>query len=143
MTDAELRATREAKLAAHMDGETNMDAEAVLATMADPATYELVSIGRTLRGRDEIVPFLNLMFGALPGIVHRAVRFHHTPDAVIVESETDFPNGLDGSTPGQVVTVPAIAVFPFDGEVSLGERLYADMGPLEPYLPSAGAETSA
>ena len=133
-TVAELRARREAILAAHLDGETAMDADAVLATMAEDATYHLVGIDRVLRGHDEIRKLLELMFAALPGIVHRAVQFHHADDNVIVEVETDFPNGFDGSTPGQVAVMKSVGVFPFDGVRSLGEKVYSDVGPLAPYL---------
>jgi hypothetical protein len=133
-TEAELRARREAILAAHLDGETAMDADAVLATMAEDATYELVSIDRVLRGHDEIRHLLELMFTALPGIVHRGVRFHHADDNVIVEVETDFPNGFEGSTPGQMAVMKSVGVFPFDGVRSLGEKVYGDMSPLAPYL---------
>lgn len=129
-----LRAKREAILAAHLNGETTMDADAVLATMVPEATYELVSIDRVLRGHDEIRHLLELMFNALPGIVHRGVAFHHADDHVVVEVETDFPNGLDGSTPGQMAVVKSVGIFPFDGERSLGEKVYSDMSPLEPYL---------
>lgn len=131
---AALRAAREATLAKHLQGETDMDVDAVLSTMIDPPTYELASIGVTLRGRDQVSHLLNLMFSALPGIVHRGVRFHHADDNVIVEVETDFPNGLDGSTPGRMATVKSVGIFPFDGEVSLGEKVYSDMSALLPYL---------
>ncbi len=130
----ELRSKREKVLAAHLAGETNMDSAAVLDTMVDPPTYELVSIDRVLKGREQVGEFLELMFKFIPGIVHRPIAFYHADDHVVVESETDFPNGLDGSTPGQVAVVKAIAVFPFDGERSLGERLYADFSPLLPFL---------
>lgn len=131
---AALRASREATLAKHLQGETDMDADAVLATMVDPPTYDLASIGVVLRGREQVSQLLNLMFASLPGIVHRAVRFHHADDDVIVEVETDFPNGLDGSTPGEMATVKSVGIFAFDGERSLGEKVYSDMSPLLPYL---------
>lgn len=132
--NAELRAKREATLAIHLNGETEMDADTVLSTMVDPPTYDLASIGVVLRGRDEVRQLLELMFASLPGIVHRAVRFHHADDNVIVEVETDFPNGLDGSTPGEMAVVKSVGIFPFDGELSLGEKVYSDMSPILPYL---------
>ena len=131
---AELRAKREATLAIHLRGETEMNADMVLDTMVDPPTYDLASIDVVLRGRDEVRQLLELMFNSLPGIVHRAVRFHHADDTVIVEVETDFPNGLDGSTPGEVAVVKSVGIFAFDGERSLGEKVYSDMSPILPYL---------
>ena len=132
--DTDLRAKREAVLRAHLAGETAMDVDAVLATMVDPPVYDLVTIDTVLRGRDQVGRLLQTMFDALPGIVHRGVRFHHADDAVVVEVETDFPNGLDGSTPGQVFTVKTVGIFPFDGERSLGEKVYGDMAALAPHL---------
>ena len=134
----ELRQRREAIILAHINGESDMDADAVLSTLAPDAMYELVGIDRTLKGHAEIRAFLELLFAAAPGIVHRAGRIHHTETAVIVETETDFPNGRDGSTPGQIFVQKAISVFPFDGERSLGERLYSDMSAIVPYLDRAG-----
>lgn len=131
---AELRAKREALLGTHLRGETEMNSEMVLDTMTDPPTYELSSIGVVLRGRDQVRQLLEVMFAAMPGIVHRPVVFHHADEDVVVEVETDFPNGMDGSTPGQVATVKTIGVFPFDGEVSLGEKVYGDMSALVPHL---------
>jgi hypothetical protein len=130
----ELRAKREAKLRIHLNGETDMDADTVLSTMVDPPTYELASIDLVLRGKDQVKQLLELMFNFLPGIVHRAVKFHHADDNVIVEVETDFPNGLAGDTPGQVVTLKSVGIFPFDGETSLGEKVYSDMSPIAPHL---------
>jgi hypothetical protein len=62
----------------------------------------------------------------MPGIVHRADRIYHADDAVIVEIATDVP-GMDAP-------IRAVSVFPFDGDEMLGERLFADMSPLLPYL---------
>ena len=137
---AALRAKREAKLTIHLKGETNMDADTVLSTMIDPPTYDLASIDLVLTGQDQVRQLLNLMFNFLPGIVHRAVAFHHADDAVIVEVETDFPNGLQGDTPGEMATVKSVGIFPFDGEISLGEKVYSDMSPIAPFL---NFETSA
>ena len=136
---ATLRAKREAVLRVHLRGETEMDSDLVLGTMIDPPTYELPSIDVVLRGRDQVRQLLEVMFAAMPGIVHRPVAFHHADENVVVEVETDFPNGVDGSTPGLLATVKTIGVFPFDGEVSLGEKVYGDMSALLPHLTFLGS----
>jgi hypothetical protein len=136
---AKLRAQREAVLRVHLRGETEMDSDLVLSTMIDPPTYELPSIDVVLKGRDQVRQLLEAMFAAMPGIVHRPVTFHHADENVIVEVETDFPHGMDGSTPGRVATVKTIGVFPFDGEVSLGEKVYGDMSALLPHLTFLGS----
>jgi hypothetical protein len=131
---AALRARREEILTRHLLGETLGDAQMVLDTMVDPPTYDLVTIDTKLVGREQVARLLETMFAGLPGIVHRGVRFLHADDAVVVEVETDFPDGLDGSTPGQPAVVKSVGIFPFDGERSLGEKVYSDMSALVPYL---------
>lgn len=127
----ELKARREALILAHLDGETQMDPDAVLATLSQDAAYELPLIGRTFRGHEAIRGFLEVFFAATAGTVHRAHRIYHADDAVIVETMSEVP-GLDAP-------VPAISVFPFDGDRSLGERLYTDFSPLLPHLDKAPA----
>ena len=39
---------------------------------------------------------------------------------------TVFPDGFDGSTPGDELRVFTVGLFPFDGVTLLAERLYAD-----------------
>jgi hypothetical protein len=126
----ELKAKREALILAHLDGETRMDPDAVLATLTEDAVYELPAIDRTYRGHEAIRGFLEVVFAATAGTVHRAQRIHHADDAVIVETLSEIP-GLDAPVPG-------VAVFPFEGDRALGERLYADYSPLLSYLDKIG-----
>jgi len=133
LTD-EIIATREKTLAAHLDGETRKDVEAVLATFGGEPTYELVTIGKVVRGRDEVRRFLQTFFDSMGPNAHAAPAFHHTDDATIVEVETTFPDGFDGQQTGQEIRVQTVGIFPFDGDRLLVEKLYADMSPLLPYL---------
>jgi hypothetical protein len=132
LTDA-LIARREAIIAAHVDGESRGDAEAVLATLHE-YTYDLITIGKVIRGREEVGKFLQLMFDSLGPNTHHAEAFHHTEPCTIVEVLTVFPDGIDGTTPGDKVEVRSVGLFPFDGDRMLGERVYGDMSPLLPYL---------
>jgi ketosteroid isomerase-like protein len=115
----ELKARREAVIQAHLDAETSMDVDAVLATLREDAAYELPTINRTFRGHAEIRSFLEAVFAALPGVAHHAERIYHTDDAVLVETASDVP--------GMAEPARTVSIFPFDGDQSLGERLYADM----------------
>jgi ketosteroid isomerase-like protein len=87
----ELKARREAVIQAHLDAETSMDVDAVLATLREDAAYELPTINRTFRGHAEIRSFLEAVFAALPGVAHHAERIYHTDDAVLVETASDVP----------------------------------------------------
>jgi ketosteroid isomerase-like protein len=131
----ELKARREALVMEHMTAETNMDAGAALATMSADAVYEFPVMGRTFRGPDEIRPLLQALFTAMPGMVHRAERIYHADDSVIVESAADVP-GMD-------VPLRAVAIFPFTDDVMLGERLFADLTPVLPYLNLTETATTA
>lgn len=130
--DAELRRKREEVLQRHMDGESDKDVDAVLATMPDP-TYNLATIDRVLRGRDEVGPFLQKMFDLLPEYRHRAAAFHHAEDSVVVEVDTLFPKGSMGN--GSEEHVKTVGIFAFDGEKLLAETAYVEPDRLLPLLP--------
>ncbi|HEY8216154.1 MAG TPA: nuclear transport factor 2 family protein [Acidimicrobiia bacterium] len=125
MTDAELRKRREEVLQRHLDAESDKDVEAVLDTMPDPI-YDLFTVDRVLRGRDEVGGLLKKMFEALPDYRHTANRFHHADDNVVVEVVTNFVNGD---------VVKTVGVFGFDGPTLLSERVYVAPELLLPLLP--------
>jgi hypothetical protein len=133
MLTEEIRSSREATIAAHVDGESRCDVDAVLATLHE-YTYDLITIGKVIEGREQVAKFLQLMFDSLGPNTHHAETFHHTDQCTIVEVLTVFPDGIDGSTPGEKIEVRSVGIFPFDGERMLGERVYADMAPLLPFL---------
>ncbi|HZP29229.1 MAG TPA: nuclear transport factor 2 family protein [Acidimicrobiia bacterium] len=133
LTD-DIIATREKTLAAHLDGETRKDVEAVLATFGGEPTYDLVTIGKVVHGRENVRRFLQTFFDSMGPNAHEARAFYHTDDATIVEVETTFPDGFDGQQTGQEIKVRTVGIFPFDGDRLLVEKLYADMSPLLPYL---------
>jgi hypothetical protein len=123
--DAELRKQREAVLQRHLDGESDKDVDAVLDTMPDP-TYDLVTVDRVLRGRDEVGGLLKKMFELLPDYRHVADKFHHADDNVVVEVVTTFVHGD---------VVKTVGVFGFDGPTLLSERVYVAPELLQPLLP--------
>src|SRR5581483_3593119 len=114
MSDAQLRKQREEVLQRHLDGESDKDVEATLATMPDPL-YDLVTVDRVLRGRDQVGALLQNMFDALPEYRHEASAFHHADDNVVVEVVTTFEGGN---------VVKSVGVFGFDGATLLSERVY-------------------
>ena len=125
MGDAELRKQWEAVLQRHLDGESDKDVEAVLDTMPDPI-YDLTTVDRVLRGRDQVGALLKNMFQALPDYRHAVDRFHHDGDNVVVEVVTTFEDGN---------VVKTVGVFGFDGPALLSERVYVPPDLLLPLLP--------
>ena len=135
MLTPEIIATREKTLAAHLDGETNKDVEAVLATFAGEPAYDLVTVGKVISGREEVRRFLQTFFDSMGPNIHSAKRFYHSPEATVVEVLTLFPDGFDGEQKGQNLEIHSVGVFPFDGDGLIVERLYADVSPLLPFMP--------
>lgn len=133
MISDELKAAREETLATHLRGESQKDVDVVLSTMPNP-TYDLITVGRVLRGKEEVGQFLQNMFDLLGPNEHRASEIHHLDDKAIVEVVTVFPDGIDGTDTGQELRVCTVGIFPFDGETLLAERIYADPNQLIPLL---------
>ncbi|MDQ1429570.1 MAG: hypothetical protein QOF40_172 [Actinomycetota bacterium] len=135
MLTQEIIATREKTLAAHLDGETRKDVEAVLATFSGEPVYDLVTIGKVITGREEVRRFLQTFFDSMGPNTHLAEAFYHTPEATVVEVLTIFPDGFDGEQTGQNLEIRSVGVFPFDGDQLLVEKLYSDVSPLMPFMP--------
>ena len=131
----EIIATREKTLAAHLDGETRKDVEAVLATFSGTPVYDLVTVGKVVEGREDVRKFLQTFFDSMGPNTHLAEAFYHTPEATIVEVLTVFPDGFDGEQTDQNLEIRSVGIFPFDGDKLLAEKLYSDVSPLVPFMP--------
>jgi hypothetical protein len=133
MISDQLKSVREETLTTHLRGESQKDVDVVLSTMPNP-TYDLITVGRVLRGKEEVGRFLQNMFDMLGPYEHSASAIHHLDDLAIVEVVTVFPDGIDGQSAGQELRVYTVGIFPFDGETLLAERVYADPSQLLPLL---------
>jgi limonene-1,2-epoxide hydrolase len=131
----EIIAAREKTLAAHLDGETRKDVESVLATFSGEPVYDLVTVGKVVRGREEVRQFLQTFFDSMGPNTHRAEAFYHTPEATVVEVLTIFPDGFDGQQTGQNLEIRSVGLFPFEDDKLVLEKLYADVTPLLPFMP--------
>jgi limonene-1,2-epoxide hydrolase len=135
MLTPEIIASREKTLAAHLHGESTKDVDAVLATFTGVPSYDLVSVGKTVRGTEDVRNFLQTFFDSMGPNTHIGEAFYHADDATAVEVLTVFPDGFDGQQRGQVVEVRSMGVFLFDGDKMHTEKLYADVSPLVPFMP--------
>jgi steroid delta-isomerase-like uncharacterized protein len=124
------RQRREAVVREHLDAEDRHDAEAALATFRRPR-YELIASGQVFDGAEEVMGYYNAMLTAFPDADLEILALHHADDAVIVESK------LRGTHEGALYGVPAtgrrfelqgIAVFQFEDDELVCERIYSDTG---------------
>ena len=135
MLTPEIITSREKTLTAHLHGESTKDVDAVLATFTGVPSYDLVSVGKTVRGTEDVRMFLQTFFDSMGPNTHIGEAFYHADDATAVEVLTVFPDGFDGQQTGQVVEVRSMGVFLFDGDQMHTEKLYADVSPLVPFMP--------
>jgi hypothetical protein len=135
MLSQEIINVREKTLAAHLEGESRKDVDAVLATFSGVPRYELMNVDKIIDGRDQVRQFLQLFFDSMGPNEHIGEAFYHGENATAVEVLTVFPHGFDGKQTGQVIKVRTVGVFTFEGDQMLAEKLYADVTPLLPFMP--------
>lgn len=146
--DADLRARREARISQHIEAENNFDVEATLATMQPEPTYDVRAYDTLVKGHDACAEFLAGHFGSLPGIHTTATRFYHADEAVIVEVHvTGTHTGDIAGIPanGNPIDVDSIGIFYFepDGDIILGEQVWADMLKLTQQLTGEAAPAAS
>ncbi|HEV7731141.1 MAG TPA: ester cyclase [Candidatus Binatia bacterium] len=126
--DSTLRARRDEVIREHMASENRLDFEATLATFEHPR-YELVATGQVFDGADEVRLYYATSRGAFPDQRNEIHTLRHADDAVVVEFD------LLGTHGGPFMGVPAtgrtfrcrmVAVFEFDGDRIVCERVYFD-----------------
>jgi steroid delta-isomerase-like uncharacterized protein len=128
MTREELRKAREEVVLRHMTVENAGDADALLATFHRPR-YDLVSASAVRDGAEEVRRHVHSLKAALPDCFVEGIAFHYADDAVIVETRTRGPHTgtwNDIGPNGRPIDVRGIAVFVFEGDKLVEERVYYD-----------------
>lgn len=120
---------REAAVRAHVEAENRHDVDGVVATFHRPR-YDVVPLGAVSDGADAVHNFLTGVMTGFPDFGAHVAALHHADDAVIVEgsfsgTQTGPWAGLPPS--GRSVDVRFCAVFDFDEDRMLCERLYFDL----------------
>jgi len=119
---------RESIVREHMDSENRQDFEATLRTFSHPR-YELVATSEVYDGPEEVMGYYRTSRAAFPDQRNEVTTIHHGDDAVIVEFT------LHGTQEGPLLGMPAtgrsfrcpmIAVFVFDHDGIVNERVYFD-----------------
>lgn len=126
----ELRARREALVVEHMESENRHEYDATIETFAHPR-YELIGTGDVYDGPEEVARYFDETRTAFPDQRNELIAMHHSDDAVIVEANLygtqDGPfRGLPPT--GRQFEMRFCAVFVFEGERLVCERVYFDSG---------------
>lgn len=133
MITDELRRRRLATIEEHMSTEVTKEFDRTLATFNGHPRYEIMATGQVFDGDDEVMGYYRTTRTAFPDQRHDNVRYHFADDAVIAEFDLLGTNlGEFYSLPptGKAFRVPICAVFFFDGDRIVNERIYFDSASL-------------
>ena len=124
----ELRRKREELVIEHMETENRHEYEATIETFDHPR-YELVGTGDVYDGREEVARYFEETRTAFPDQRNELLALHHADDAVLVEAVVRGTHtGPLRSLPptGRSFELPILAVFMFEGDGLVCERVYFD-----------------
>lgn len=133
MISNDLRQRRLAVIREHMDTEVTQDFDKTLATFNGHPHYEIMATGQVFDGDAEVMGYYRTTRTAFPDQRHDNSRFHVTDDAVIVEFDllgTNLGEFYGLPPTGRAFRVPVIAVFFFEGDRIVNERIYFDSASL-------------
>jgi steroid delta-isomerase-like uncharacterized protein len=124
----ELRERREAVVREHMESENVHDFDTTLATFGHPR-YEIVPTGDVYDGEAEVMAYFEETRAAFPDQRNELIEMHHADDSVIVEFDLKGTHrgsyrGLPAT--GRAFTCRTLAIFVFEGDRIVCERVYFD-----------------
>ena len=138
LTD-DIRQRREATVRAHVDAENRHDVRGVIDTFHH-ACYDVVPLGALSDGAQAVDDFLSGVMTGFTDFAAHTPTMHHSDRAVIVEgSFTGTQTGPWAGLPpsGRAVDVRFCAIFDFDDDRMLCERLYFDLATMMRQLGAA------
>jgi steroid delta-isomerase-like uncharacterized protein len=131
--DEALRQRREEVVLEHFASETDQEFDRTLATFNGHPHYEIMATGQVFDGDEEVMDYYRTTRTAFPDQRHDNVRFHVAEHSTVAEFDLLGTNlgpfyGLPPT--GRSFRVPVIAVFFFDGDRIVNERVYFDAASL-------------
>ena len=129
MISDELRQRRLDVIDEHFRSEIDQEFDRTLATFNGHPHYEIMPTGQVYDGDDEVLAYHRNQRTAFPDQRHENVRHHVADDAVISEFDLLGTNlgAFYGLPPtGKAFRVPVVAVFFFEGDRIVNERVYLD-----------------
>jgi steroid delta-isomerase-like uncharacterized protein len=124
----QLRETRERIVREHMESENRHEFDVTMATFHHPR-YEIVPTGNVYDGDAEVAAYFAETRAAFPDQRNELIALHHADDAVIAEFwlRGTHEGELRGIPPtGKAFECRCLAVFEFEGEGLVCERVYFD-----------------
>ncbi|REF00035.1 ester cyclase [Thermomonospora umbrina] len=132
----DLRARREAVVREHLDAENDLEFDRALHTFDHPR-YELIATGQVFDGPEEVMEYYRSTRSAFPDQRNENVVLRHAEDAVIVEFDlrgTHRGAYLGFEPTGREFTCRMAAVFEFEGDRMVCERVYFDLATIASQL---------
>ncbi len=139
-----LKDKREEIVREHMDSENRHEFDATLETFDHPR-YEIIATGEVHDGPEEVMAYFEETRRAFPDQRNELVEMHHAEDAVIAEFilRGTHEGPLRALPPtGREFELEAIAVFIFEDDRLICERVYFDAGTILQQLGVARDPTS-
>jgi len=126
----DLPAARDAVIREHMESENRLDFDVTIATFDHPR-YELVGTGQVFDGEEQVRQYYAASRAAFPDQRNEIHTLRHTDDAVIVEFDllgTHLGDFAGFAPTGRTFRCRMAALFEFDGDRIVCERIYFDSG---------------
>jgi steroid delta-isomerase-like uncharacterized protein len=133
MISEDLQRRRIETVEEHFRTEATQEFDLTLATFNGHPHYEIMATGQVFDGAEEVMGYYQLTRTAFPDQRHDNVRFHVADDAVIAEFDllgTNLGEFYGLPPTGKAFRVPLIAVFFFEGDGIVNERVYFDAASL-------------
>src|SRR4051794_5433059 len=133
MISDDLRRRRLEIIEEHFRTEVTQEFDLTLATFGGRPHYEIMATGQVFDGDDEVMGYYRTTRTAFPDQRHDNARFHVADDAVIVEFDllgTNLGEFYGLPPTGKAFRVPIIAVFYFESDRIVNERIYFDSASL-------------
>jgi steroid delta-isomerase-like uncharacterized protein len=130
MTDTDLKERQMAVVREHMASENELRFDDTLATFAHPR-YELIGTDQVYDGAEAVLAYYAASRTVFPDQRNEIRAVHHDDTAVVVEFDLlgTHTGSLAGEEPtGRSFRCPMVALFMFEGERIVCERVYFDAG---------------
>jgi steroid delta-isomerase-like uncharacterized protein len=128
--DEGLRRKRESIVRRHMEAENQLDFDAAMATFSHPR-YELIGTHRVYEGEGEVRQYFKESRSIFPDQRNELIALRHADDAVVAEFwlSGTHQGVIEGVEPtGKAFRCRMCALFLFDGDALVCERVYFDTG---------------